>query len=919
MITANELHITKYGYMIRADQLVAVAKYLAKILSAQNTVSGKSMTFDDGSSVHVARRDTLYLTTIWGAYPPKPVTPDEEEEEVIPPTITHGIVTDPMISSGAVLEFTRSKQLRTEKEEARIPNKTLKTPISSAIYEYFNPAIRSWSQAGTIVPTMYSGRMRDAVQMAIAVSDHTVTYSPTFYTTHGLTNIGGTFMIVEVSEKGVLLAPLGVREVPEGVATGFTDIVAEFSGIPDGKVPTAWIELIDDIDMGAVYDGASPVFDPLHGWVFSSRGDTMMIIMEYGDDDVGYTTQHHMIEIKYNDTTSEYSATLTSYDKLPVTCPQRLLDAIQLFGPAHAELIHKPFEYDTKLFYGWSQYQNQPWIYEPDPGMPVSSSWNITYVPVWSYERMVRGSFYAQDTAKLAVKEYPLHAYEPSTMHVVDVPIHVTCVDDVFIIMNYYWAIYPVRNAGMTLLSGGGNQTLEVSSDLSTANTYFYYGPLLGVPPTIYTSLVDNRRYGAMNTYVHREWYSMPPSKIAQLPAPYNVSFQYRFENAHMHDEIVLPHLCREAFIHNSYDYRGRHLSASDPKFTKTVAYEAIGQRHLNTHPEGDIFQGSNRTFATVSEGESDDGGYMVTFTTEETVKRVSSYAMTPTKQPIEIPQTRVDGVESLMRPLNFHDTEQAYIHFHESTSRTFIVAPKAYPYIPDGYVGCRYYPASTFHNLLVGTDYTYIGAHPATPSRDTLGLMAEEYQADKINQYSYMSDIGTRNAIAFFLNSEGGIRGAVFLDMSSRWPELDSPEYSMSAQAMTSDRAPDVIDINYGSTGNGYYSNNKRPPMPVVSVPAYCVVSPDYSTVRVYCPGLALPDAEPCEPYIPKFANAHFARSFTVDKTTGASMGYSTIGAFSMFIKTRSKDCAGFGALPRGLTLLNDDTICYVGELKDG
>ena len=938
-----EIHITKYGVIPRADQLVPTAKYLAQLLSGQNKFSSRTVSYTDGSSVHVARFDHEYVATIWGGSesleekPPTTVLP-------ILPQLVHGVVTSPVLIGQALTgkrlsEFTKSRQIRGRDELSRSPNAALRAPIPAVVYNVLNPdTFTTYAQAGSINPTMYSGSMRDAVQMALSMGDTLITYSPTFAVTHGLNTMSGSPQIVEISANGVMIGGLTTKELPKEMITGFSaGELARFGGVPDGKLPRAWTRLASETLMNALYDGANAVFDPLHGWVFNSTGDVAMIVMEYGNEDDGYVTQLHTITITYNPVFDEFSAELVSTEATPVTCPQPLLDS-------RTNLINRPDRFLIEDAYRnpdgkWATdarpmdlWEPRVWLFKSVPGMPDSSSWNITHVPVWAYTRKQQNSAAAiTDTfnvnlrATLRTKRYPPHAYEPTTMHVVDAPIHVTCVDDVFVVMVYYWALYPTRNLIMSLLGGNGTQTLGETNMFDSGNTIFYYGPLIGTPPTVYTTLVDNRRFSAMNILAYREWYGLPRTKPARLTDFTGITKSGLVtQETHMHDEIVLPHYCREAFIHNSYDYRGRHMAASDDTYTDIVTYDICnvsdGTVFKDTEHE-DIVAPAKLGVSIIksSAGDGEDEPAWQSVVALKVESRASDLFHTAQRLPLDAPPTAVDGVVQVPRDITADSFFDPKFYFHATENR-LLYSLEGYPLRVPGAYPC--YGRGIRYSVQLGEGVVFsdidsvildvgpaFGAHPFVAE---LHAVAEDPIETKTNTYSPITDQGAYASRDFdvWRAEQPQPHQVIFIIQGEKFGwDLPADESSMSAR--------------FRGAAHDYSERAIRDETQKIWV------HKDYSTVRVYCPGLALKDQDPSTPYIPEFNNNYFARMFTVAKTDGASMGYSTVGTFAMYLKTDHKlngeletenqPAAGFGALPAGLTLYNGDIVCYVGELKDG
>lgn len=154
-----------------------------------------------------------------------------------------------------------------------------------------------WSQASMLKPGLYSGVMRNVVQVLLG-SNEQVLYDFHFAKTHGIFVVGSgktrADWLIEISaQNGVLAMPLPICKgsVPKQSTLGYVPLGGTFpsgaaldEAIKSGKVR----RLMTPDDLRPAYSKSA--FSPVFGWAFSYSGREASIVVSGGGDKYTVTT-----------------------------------------------------------------------------------------------------------------------------------------------------------------------------------------------------------------------------------------------------------------------------------------------------------------------------------------------------------------------------------------------------------------------------------------------------------------------------------------------------------------------------------------------------------------------------------------------------------------------------------------------------
>ena len=154
-----------------------------------------------------------------------------------------------------------------------------------------------WSQASMLKPGLYSGVMRNVVQVLLG-SNEQVLYDFHFAKTHGIFVVGSgktrADWLIEISaQNGVLAMPLPICKgsVPKQSTLGYVPMGGTFPAGPalDEAIKSGMVRrLMTPDDLRPAYSKSA--FSPVFGWAFSYSGREASIVVSGGGDKYTVTT-----------------------------------------------------------------------------------------------------------------------------------------------------------------------------------------------------------------------------------------------------------------------------------------------------------------------------------------------------------------------------------------------------------------------------------------------------------------------------------------------------------------------------------------------------------------------------------------------------------------------------------------------------
>ena len=180
-----------------------------------------------------------------------------------------------------------------------VPNSVQSPPYDANLGTEIPPSWidEGWSQASMLKPGLYSGVMRNVVQVLLG-SNEQVLYDFHFAKTHGIFVVGSgktrADWLIEISaQNGVLAMPLPICKgsVPKQSTLGYVPMGGTFpsgaaldEAIKSGKVR----RLMTPDDLRPAYSKSA--FSPVFGWAFSYSGREASIVVSGGGDKYTVTT-----------------------------------------------------------------------------------------------------------------------------------------------------------------------------------------------------------------------------------------------------------------------------------------------------------------------------------------------------------------------------------------------------------------------------------------------------------------------------------------------------------------------------------------------------------------------------------------------------------------------------------------------------
>lgn len=573
-------HIHLFGNADRAAELVPVAKYLLYLATMGTYVGGVRRYISDGSAVVVKRVGPQLVAYIFGASPgvvTKPLPETKYEQTVL----MSGWITDPAYTMAEIApgvevpspaEFTATRSAYA-KYRGHLRKRTRGYAPRLGIKPLAGwqdiPGIEDYVQAGVSTASMYSGTMKEVVQLALALGrpgmteqlppeqmlDYHIEYGSSWYITHGLCKATtGGWWVVEVSINGVVAAPLPVMRSDEMMARAE---VAKFGGMPTGKLPSSGVALLEKEDIEDYFDG-EPLLDVFHGWVFNKNGSECRNVSLHKSGSV-WTTRLYSIKITIDPDNGVFTAELELLREARIARPNNWLDAKyaaakaaygngdSFSGGFTTGLASSLQAYEGHLVGGFKRATDGARV---DWGVSgEDTSWCNTAPPI---------QYFTRDTGVHGVATMlELPELEVQAGTAIDAPVFVSCIADEFHTVGFFWSIDPMVSPTYDDGAVTGNPHTDIGGDGYAVRkmTWFNRAGAYGVPPTVYSTHLDHRTpQPAVTTRVDGDsYYAYGELRRGDRPG----GELYALWDAHSytgrcswlcHTELFLPHMSREDF-----------------------------------------------------------------------------------------------------------------------------------------------------------------------------------------------------------------------------------------------------------------------------------------------------------------------------------------------------------------------------------
>ena len=576
------LHLHFYGDMVVAKQLIPTAKRIANKLSLRNRNAIDSVTESVGESViTVTRVNDQYSAVIYGA--------TQKQKTIVPPVVSTasvkvlaGYVTDPSIIGSAdtgANEFSPCRQYRANPQVAvvREPEPKLSTRPSGS-WGIGDPNASTYSQAGYITPSMFSGKMCELVQLALGIDGKIVVnnipfrlpgvqFASFFGLTHGLVQDKSNqkWYVVSISPAGISLS--NILFVSDFIKDNNLPSTS-FGGYPTGVLSPPFRIIATAEDMKPLYDGSTPPIDSTIGWSFNDDGSECRLVIAYWVSDTVLKSRVVQIKFTINSASRVFHANVKvsescrladptpwwhalkgapwSAPKFPVTEGVELI----MYGGAseYPVFMHQPL----RLLFDWADAKLAT---SPTPFTEgVDTSWFATRPPISLW---IRGN---DITGARGYVKYP--AIPPERDAAIDAPIHVVFHNGSFVTYQYFWT-FDVPNSPLPFNSAQGLLGRGESNGVYGL-TWYQKQLCYGTPPTIYTNLKDTReRRAFLTAAIDPYWEYLATASDAEkdFTNPDKTGFElfgYRTKTEWaFHSGIIIPYMCRDAVIETTFDSAG--------------------------------------------------------------------------------------------------------------------------------------------------------------------------------------------------------------------------------------------------------------------------------------------------------------------------------------------------------------------------
>lgn len=882
--------VSLYGFHQRAVQLVGNAKKLAYKLAGQNQVSVLVERFDDGSFIEAKRIKEVFTALVYGAKAQSIVShiPAQQRLPAEDYWLWSGLVTQPLLTQETlpngqtttyITEFTATQTTMQHangllNKQAREKAPRLVTPP----VEDFHVAStdNTYSQAGFLTPSMYSGTMKAVVQCVLGLGElgeggrrggrpdgYPIEYGCTFYATHGCTQASdGSWWLVEISPLGVIAGPLPVMDVKHTDDPFF----AQVGGVPTGGLPSSAIILATALDIAPFYDGTEPVLDVWHGWVFDTKGTTAMNVCATKHD------THWLSSVFSIDITITPQNIATCKAVVRKRAEGRLNSPSRWWEETDAQTLYLPsmgWQYQTSdvLPLGtlaWDNIANQTWL--PSGTHP---SFLNTAAPIQVFTR-------TEGTSGVALPVVFPPAPLDKGRTIVDAPLFVTCIQDRFHVLRHYWRMQPV---GGFFKHPQGWNVCDPSNDADTPGCWYIHSGLVGTPPTIYSNVFDSRldtfmavdvidpnaaRYGQMCTQCNK-----PPL----LPSAYVVT-QFKRNQWLCHTELYLPFMCRE-------DYQLLDLRCVGSGAVTHTDGEVYGVERVYTFAPPYKFGSTNADARLVGKNtrRKVETFGIYPFTIEDgTTYTMSLGCHSDWRYPTSVRADRLVTTQGLSTRLKnrvpLKTKPDLYIQAHEEVIPVPGAELPAYRYshaLTGEAFSCWSLPGYT-NQVWFSTLFFEAKTSPlCTDTTDILDDIQNLARTADVNMY------GSGTEMVHTQNNGYNVHHWVF----DNYPwQSDPPAY---------------------------------PSLPYNDAPQPYAAWKDETSLITYSNGL------PSVYMLPKVTrlNANQLRRSTANGPTSSS---SAVGArFAMFSSPLTDGVVSFGALPASITLHNNDIVCPIGVIENG